>query len=129
MGFTSTRSIFSGNFIRFFSLIVEAPYLSACLAHTYFGAIRSKGLKSLSETLSTGAARPGIVEVSWLKSIFLLDSDQDVLQLCRQHGFVESFVDSESGETSVRLIKGTYVDPPQFRKMHRKLFEKGQRQT
>ena len=105
-------AFFSGNFIRFFSLIVEAPYLSACLAHTYFGAIRSKGLKSLSETLSTGAARPGIVEVSWLKSIFLLDSDQDVLQLCRQHGFVESFVDSESGETSVRLIKGAYVDPP-----------------
>lgn len=106
-------SFYSRNYIRFFKLILDAPYLCACLAHTYFGAVRADGLRALAESLSPAVARPALVEVEWLQHAFMLDSDEAVLKLCEAHGFPDSVVDSESGELAVVLVRGAYVDPSQ----------------
>jgi hypothetical protein len=102
----------TGNFVRFFILVQEAPYLPACLAHAYFSAVRARALRTLSETLSPGAARPAIVELSWLRCALMLDSNDEVEDLCTMHGFSDFTLDSESGEPAVALVRGAYVDPP-----------------
>lgn len=34
------RAYAAGNFVRFFGLVRQAPYLLACLSHIYFGQVR-----------------------------------------------------------------------------------------
>lgn len=96
----------AGNFVRFFLLVREAPYLPACMAHIYFPGVRARALRTLSETLSPSAARPAMVELSWLCRALMLDSEEEAVQLCAMHGF-SNFVGGE-----VALVKGSYMDPP-----------------
>lgn len=35
------RAFAANNFVRFFALVRQAPYLLACLSHIYFGQVRS----------------------------------------------------------------------------------------
>jgi hypothetical protein len=60
-------SFVSGNFAKYFSLVHEAPYLLACLAHIYFGTMRIKAFKVISETFSAASSRPSTLEISWLR--------------------------------------------------------------
>jgi len=102
----------AGNFVRFFLLVQEATYLPACAAHTYFPAVRARFLRTLAETLSPTAARPGIVEIAWLRNAFMMDSDEEVIAVAATHGFTELTTDAETGEPALLLGKGQYVDPP-----------------
>jgi len=97
-----------GNFARFFTLIKEAPYLLACLAHIYFPQMRAKCFKIMSETITPG--RPVMLEASWLVRTLLLDSDTEALKLAKLHGF-ESSLDDQS-EPSVVLVRGDFEPLP-----------------
>lgn len=104
----------AGNFVRFFKLVDEATYLPACAAHTYFPAVRARALRTLSETLAPTSTRPTAVELSWLRHVLRLDSDEEVLSLAASHGFTETTTTAEGdgGELALLFIKGQYVDPP-----------------
>jgi len=100
----------SGNFVRFFLLVREAPYLPACLAHIYFPFVRARALQTLSEILSPSAsARPPLVEYSWLRQALMLDSDEEAAALSAQHGFQTA---TTMEGPAVLMAKGAYVDPP-----------------
>ena len=97
-----------GNFARFFTLIKEAPYLLACLAHIYFPQMRAKCFKIMSETITPG--RSGMLEASWLVRTLLLDSETEALKLAKLHGF-ESSLDDQS-EPAVVLVRGDFEPLP-----------------
>ena len=35
------RALAASNFVRYFALVRQAPYLLACLSHIYFGPVRA----------------------------------------------------------------------------------------
>lgn len=103
------RAFHANNFVRFFALVRQAPYLLACLSHIYFGQIRGRALRVLGDTLSPKPDMSASVELSWLVDALMLDSVEQAQQLCDMHGYTTSM---QEGVPIALLVKGAYVDPP-----------------
>ncbi|KAI7840763.1 hypothetical protein COHA_005577 [Chlorella ohadii] len=103
------RAFASNNFVRFFALVRQAPYLLACLSHIYFGQVRGRALRTLGDTLAPKADTPVPLELSWLVEVLMLDSVEEAQQLCGMHGYDTTM---QAGGPVVLLFKGAYVDPP-----------------
>ncbi|KAL4433632.1 hypothetical protein ABPG75_000073 [Micractinium tetrahymenae] len=103
------RAFAANNFVRFFTLVRQAPYLLACLSHVYFGQVRGRALRALADTVAPKADTPAAIELSWLVDALMLDSLGQAQQLCTMHGYETGI---QGGVPVALMIKGAYVDPP-----------------
>jgi hypothetical protein len=93
------------DYIAFFRLAREAPYMASCLLHAYFVPIRARVLRQL-----TGKGyRPGeafsLGEVAqWL----MMDTPDEVHQFCRQHGVQPVHVE---GQLCIKADAGAFQSP------------------
>ena len=55
------RALHKGNWVRFFRLVAQLPYLPACLCHAFFGDVRNNAMASI---IASGAAPAILLIVS-----------------------------------------------------------------
>ncbi|XP_078382486.1 germinal-center associated nuclear protein-like isoform X2 [Oculina patagonica] len=93
----------SNNFVRFFRLLRNANYLSACLLHRYFTQVRRRAVQTLNHSLSI-TNRTTSFQLKELVDILAFESDSEAGEFCTSHGLTVS-------DGCVNFARSSFIEP------------------
>ncbi|EFC50016.1 SAC/GANP domain-containing protein [Naegleria gruberi] len=105
------------NYVRYFELVKQASYLSACLMHMYFAHIREEALRIMNTAFNikvTDISKAGRYPISKLVDILAFETKGECTDFCKAHGI---YIDGDD----VLFKYSTFVTPDKKIKSKRSL--------
>eukprot|EP01104_Vermistella_antarctica_P012024 TRINITY_DN3412_c2_g4_i3.p1 TRINITY_DN3412_c2_g4~~TRINITY_DN3412_c2_g4_i3.p1 ORF type:complete len:1022 (+),score=184.48 TRINITY_DN3412_c2_g4_i3:2467-5532(+) len=97
------------NYVRFFKLVGQAPYLMACLLHKHFDRVRADALEMMNKVYSRNETYP----LSTLVELLGFEDSEEAALFCEHYGLPLALGDTGPNKTTecVVLKSSTFVVP------------------